>query len=400
VNKKILPLTISAALAALFACGGPELIDVETDGYELFRAAVYQEPETGAFIVDGDIPIWSELELRQFYDEHVATGGFRTSGRGLIVNRVGASDDRWFDPVRLDLTYCVSTGFGGNYNLVRDAMRLAAADWERVTAVRFTYRASQDGNCTAANNSVVFDVNPVSGAPYLMRAFFPSYPRASRNVLIDSTAFGNIAPYSIRGILRHELGHVLGFRHEHTRPEAGTCFEDNNWRSLTVYDAGSVMHYPWCNGTNTGDLVLTALDIQGARALYGAANRYAFRSYNGNYVVAEGAGGSVVNANRTAIGPWEQFLIVPAAGGGPGVNIKTYDGWYVVAENGGGGAVNANRLEPLGWETFSMSSLGGSNWAIQASNGNYMVAEGGGGGVVNANRTAALQWETFTLIPQ
>ncbi len=83
-----------------------------------------------------------------------------------------------------------------------------------------------------------------------------------------SDSFGNIAPWTLQGILRHELGHTLGFRHEHTRPEAGTCFEDTAWRALTAYDASSVMHYPQCNGTQTGDLVLTDLDRQGATALY------------------------------------------------------------------------------------------------------------------------------------
>ena len=69
-------------------------------------------------------------------------------------------------------------------------------------------------------------------------------------------------------ILGHELGHSLGFRHEHTRPEAGTCFEDNNWRPLTPYDSVSIMHYPQCNG-GSPDLTFSAYDGQGVRAVYG-----------------------------------------------------------------------------------------------------------------------------------
>jgi hypothetical protein len=108
----------------------------------------------------------------------------------------------------------------------------------------------------------------VTTTQYLARAFFPSSSRRSREVLISTSSFGNIAPWTLTGVLRHELGHTIGFRHEHTRPESGTCFEDNNWRALTAYDASSVMHYPQCNGTQTGDLVLTNLDKQGATALY------------------------------------------------------------------------------------------------------------------------------------
>jgi hypothetical protein len=87
-------------------------------------------------------------------------------------------------------------------------------------------------------------------------------------VLIATSSFGNISPWTLTGVLRHELGHTIGFRHEHTRPESGACFEDNNWRALTAYDSSSVMHYPQCNGTQNGDLVLTNLDKQGASALY------------------------------------------------------------------------------------------------------------------------------------
>ena len=69
-------------------------------------------------------------------------------------------------------------------------------------------------------------------------------------------------------MLRHELGHTIGFRHEHTRLTSTGCYEDAAWRALTSYDASSVMHYPQCNGTQTGDLVLTSLDKSGARSLY------------------------------------------------------------------------------------------------------------------------------------
>jgi len=116
----------------------------------------------------------------------------------------------------------------------------------------------------------MFDVNPVNaGGSYIARSFFPNNARSSRNVLIDGSGFTLSAPTTLRGVLRHELGHTIGFRHEHTRPEAGTCFEDNNWRPLTPYDSASVMHYPQCNGTGDWSLSLTQLDIQVAQSIYG-----------------------------------------------------------------------------------------------------------------------------------
>ncbi|MCP3139890.1 M57 family metalloprotease [Pyxidicoccus xibeiensis] len=239
--------------------------------YEAFRAQAWREPDTGIYIVDGDTPVVDEAGLRALYQDYVrgADGeAVGTERAPLIVNRFNGADDQWGYTRQRNIPYCVSTAFGANYNTVVQAMAQAAAAWQQVN-VRFQHRGDQDGACNATNNNVVFDVRPVSGQPYLARAFFPYQARATRNVLIDATSFGNTAPWTLTGILRHELGHTLGFRHEHTRPEARTCFEDNNWRALTAYDAASVMHYPQCNGSNRGDLSLTATDVAGAHAAYG-----------------------------------------------------------------------------------------------------------------------------------
>jgi hypothetical protein len=257
----------AAAAAGLLGCTGdvgPDTSSTDFESFEEFEASTYREDfEGGVYIVNGDTPVIDKKALKEFWESLHAD-------QSLIVNTSGGADTKWSDTQKLNLTYCISNNFGSNKTKVVNAMEQGTGAWESVANVNFTYNSSQDANCTASNSSVTFDIRPVSGQSYVARAFFPNNPRSSRNILIDSQAFGNLGVWTLKGVLTHELGHTLGFRHEHTRPEAGTCFEDNNWRPLTTYDGSSVMHYPQCNGTQNGDLVITSKDAAGAASLYGA----------------------------------------------------------------------------------------------------------------------------------
>ena len=240
----------------------------ETPSFQEFLASSYQDVD-GQYIVNGDEPEASNGGMRIFYDRMVSPKEPHTDDDSLIVNTVGGADDKWSASQVANLTYCVSTKFGTDHAAIVSAMASGAGLWQAASSkVNFVYVASQNSNCNTRNNNVVFSVEPVATTQYIARAFFPSSPKRSRNVLVDDSIWtsGSWTPTNILG---HELGHTLGFRHEHTRPEAGTCFEDNNWRPLTPYDSASIMHYPQCNGTSD-DLSFTSSDGNGVRALYGS----------------------------------------------------------------------------------------------------------------------------------
>ena len=256
-------LMATLALAAAACVTEPDVGSNRGLSFEAWKSLQYREP-SGLYIVDGDTPVSGEARLFELWSAWQA-------GQ-LAVYRTGGVDVVWSATQKHNLTYCVSNAFGANKARVVQALRDATDNgWDAFADVDFRYVPEQDASCTAANPNVLFDVSPVNAnGEYLARAFFPNSPRAERNVLIDPTAF-QPGPWPLKNILGHELGHALGFRHEHIRPESGAtqCFEDSEFRGLTPYDSASIMHYPQCNGTSA-DLSFTQRDRDGAIALYGA----------------------------------------------------------------------------------------------------------------------------------
>lgn len=257
-------IAASAAIAAALFAVPATAAEQDVPSFEEFKSSTVRDLD-GQYIVNGDEALKNQRALRQYYERMTA----EPQREGLIVNTVYGSDDIWSQSQVANLTYCVSDSFGSQKSAVVSAMQQGSALWENASSgIDFRHVSSADSNCRTSNSSVVFSVEPTSTTSYIARAFFPSTSKSGRNVLVNANSLQNSGSWTPGNIMGHELGHTLGFRHEHTRPEAGTCFEDNNWRPLTPYDSASIMHYPQCNGSSS-DLRFSATDGTGVRSVYG-----------------------------------------------------------------------------------------------------------------------------------
>ncbi len=245
-----------------------------------------------AYVVEDDLIFHSEADLYAYYEETILNDGWKLA----VFQRISTG----FEPVysrteALDIKYCVSNLFQSSYapfnknQVVTDAAT-AMRDWEKVVNVRFRYISAQDSTCTETNSNVDFAIIPITDAGVsgcAMNKKMWNGPTLgcynTAGIKVDGGMLGmnyseiDGVPSSI-GVFRHELGHMLGFRHEHPWKPGDQCTgevpyleeSDRTGRRLTDYDVQSVMHYTGgsCTPTET-EFVLSQLDGVGARSIYG-----------------------------------------------------------------------------------------------------------------------------------
>jgi hypothetical protein len=243
-------------------------------------------------VVEGDL-LLDEKKLARYAEERAVLEAQHERGFGVLPQElVGIVDDenrkvRW--KKGLVLTYAVrKASFGDEtlYTQIVEAMAKATADWAAACGVNFRHEAAADtgdepgeepgeepgDGASKETPKPIFTVELVNaGGRFIAAAFFPNDPVAERRVVIDPSYFKENLGFDRVGVLRHELGHVLGFRHEHIRSGAPPLCPNESLAhtiDLTEYDPKSVMHY-FCGGVGNPELTITEIDRRGAQILYG-----------------------------------------------------------------------------------------------------------------------------------
>ena len=182
---------------------------------------------------------------------------------------------------KFPIRYCIQKSTfdekKGGYDLVKKSMQQAAADWTGLCNVSFQYVevADKDPNAYPGQYDFVIRYNPVQKKDALFAlAFYPSDPPAKR--ILNIYPYYWPTRYDKAGIFRHEIGHILGFRHDQadrTGKVPSECLtryrEDPTIPSIprTPYDRFSVMHYV-CGGAGTWQLKFSHNDSLGFDMIY------------------------------------------------------------------------------------------------------------------------------------
>jgi hypothetical protein len=211
------------------------------------------------------------------------------------------------------ITFCWQNS-ARSYSSDRAAVEAVVDDqWHANSNINFTWQRSWDtGGCSVGAIPVRnIDVVP-NASPLSMEFNF-----------IDQGTYSNTKncnggwPLCRDSVAVHEVGHVLGFAHEHQGVSIGCGPAETSGTSITgdlrlgVPDADSVM-----GNCNTGTSDLSAGDIRGLQAVYGGGgaiqgfNLVVIRATNKQYWKQEGSGSATLTNDFTLA---SQFQVKTAA---------------------------------------------------------------------------------------
>lgn len=355
------------------------------------------------YVYQQDVRLGSEQTLRMVYArEHPQTvsadstaAGIGSSQQALGYKSLNTTSGK------LALTFCMTTqSFANQRDEVTVALIEAARRWERVANVRFSYRREYDNTCTNSNTNVWFNVREATVAEeadggWTAQAFYPSEARSTRELILYAKMFaGGI---DLARVLTHELGHVLGFFHEHFRVSHAQASCNNTTTGVTMltpYDSTSIMHYEHCDaGAWKRPGFPTSYDRMGAFAAYGPSlsTRQAISSQlTGTYWRSADLG-QIQSVSTNLDGPSVFDFMFHSDGT---VSFANEQKGYLSAQPNG--TLVADRGQIAAWEKFVLVWNADATVSFVAHTGKYISVDPAG--VMNANASVIGPATKFRLI--
>lgn len=221
------------------------------------------------YLMEGDL-LQTEEQVRGLLRAKIADKGKPDGPKGELKVLTRSSVPVIWQKKDRNLTYSVDRKtfpVESHYDAVVTNLRLAADAWMDACpacGLSFVHQVDHDKNPNIKDLTFVVRFKP-NEAQFIAAAFFP-YEEEDRRVLWIAPSYFS-SPFNKVGVLRHELGHILGYRHEHIEGIAGCGREGTNWKKLSQYDPKSVMHY-FCGSGGTRELQLSDLDKVSHAELY------------------------------------------------------------------------------------------------------------------------------------
>lgn len=258
-------LTINSCEKTLTSVHDESVSTIESSEKQIMSweeySSTFVKKYKGRYLVENYLTFDSYEEVKTFYNTGKVPVNTRGSGYvgsdGFLV--------RWTGGREKNLSYKV-TGFGANQTRVRNLINEAANEWESGTTVNFrdftTYPISAFFTIKLEEN------NEIDG---VAKAFFPN--ETGKKELILSTELMSQSNDSLLKIIKHELGHVLGLRHEWYWWKDGVLKSEEALLT-TEKDGATIMNVGYENmgfqGGNiyTGDGHISDLDYLSVNMLY------------------------------------------------------------------------------------------------------------------------------------
>jgi Subtilase family len=223
------------------------------------------------YVVEGDLLLTDE-EIAGYLSLTSRIREFKYLQEGdPMLNVYDGEDDYYKALEKRNLTYAIDKqSFSAQqYEQVVGDMARAAKEWQSVCpGCGVTITRLEAGDAKPSHEGVNFIVRSHDAkGVYIASAFFPHDPPKRRYLNIDPLYFGLQSDGDRVGVLKHQLGHILGYRHVQPRDIAGCYYKDGAFSSLSRYAGNSVMRY-FCSGDSNLALELTGSDVAFHRKTY------------------------------------------------------------------------------------------------------------------------------------